>query len=95
MVQKRKAQFQNAMTSAINSMGQYISSKNKVLQVINAKLSALNPFDILKRGYSICYDREKKVIYKDAGVLRAEQEVYVKLYKGSFKSLIREVEHEE
>jgi exodeoxyribonuclease VII large subunit len=94
-LQKQKNKLQNIFNNFKNSINNVINKDRERMNVINAKLNALSPFSILSRGYSICFDEEKKVIHKDSSLLRLDQKVYVKLYKGSFKSIIKEVSNDE
>jgi len=56
------------------------------------KLETLSPLAILSRGYSITTKMPDGVIVKDAGSLKAGDEVETKLGRGKFKSRVEEIE---
>jgi exodeoxyribonuclease VII large subunit len=59
-----------------------VELKKKNLSAVAGKLNVLNPLGILERGYSVCFKMPEKVIVKEAGNLKAGDEINVKLFKG-------------
>lgn len=53
------------------------------------RLRSLDPLDVLRRGYSICYKDGQ--IVKDVAQLNIEDMVKVKLYKGNFESKVKKM----
>lgn len=94
-IQKKKNNLQSLISESRNVILNILNNNRESLKILGAKLNALSPYSILRRGYSICFDEDRKIIYKEAGMLRPEQKVFIKLYKGSFKSIIKEVINEE
>ena len=62
----------------------------KVEKVISS-LSSLNPENVLQRGYSVVYTKDKKVL-KDVAQVKVGESVGVRVYKGKFTSRIEEIE---
>ena len=60
------------------------------LKVAEAGLLPLNPDTILKRGYSIAYKADKKVI-KDSKEVKIGDKIFIKPHKGEIASLVEEV----
>ena len=57
-----------------------------------SKLQVLNPLAILRRGYSITTNLSTQAIVKNSKSLRVGDSVKTKLHKGSFTSVVKEVE---
>lgn len=61
------------------------------LETAESTLLSLNPETILKRGYSIAYRADKRIL-KEAQDTKVGEKVFVKLYKGKIASRVEEVE---
>ena len=62
----------------------YTNNKNYPLREATARLNALNPKSILKRGYSITRTIPDKIVVKDAESVQTGQDLEVLLAKGAF-----------
>ncbi|MDD5004916.1 MAG: exodeoxyribonuclease VII large subunit [Candidatus Omnitrophica bacterium] len=68
--------------------------KKQQFELAISKLQALNPLDILNRGYSISLKLPGRQILKDTKSLRPGEHINTKLHKGSFSSVVEEIRHE-
>ena len=93
-IHKKKNNLQSIISESKSVILNILNNNRERLNIVGAKLNALSPYNVLSRGYSICFDEDKKIIYKEVSVLKTEQKVFIKLYKGSFKSIIKEVINE-
>lgn len=64
-----------------------ISLKRKSLEILDSKLSALNPKAILERGYSIVMQDNK--IIKNADEVKIDSNINVVLYKGEIEAKVK------
>ena len=85
----------NNQRSLLNSFSNSLSDKQKIilknkkqkLKLMHEKLIALNPREILNRGYSITFS-EKGDAIDNADSLKQGQIVTTQLAKGKFKSIV-------
>jgi exodeoxyribonuclease VII large subunit len=70
----------------------YFEFKKNDLSLREEKLKALSPLSVLKRGYSIARKLPELEIIKDAGLLKEEDRLEVKFFKGKVKSKVEQVE---
>jgi exodeoxyribonuclease VII large subunit len=70
-------------------ISQNISLKRKNLEILDSKLSALNPKAILERGYSIVMQNNK--IIKNADELKIDSNINVVLYKGEIEAKVKSI----
>ncbi len=75
--------------SLYHSMGRYLDKKKKTLQYLTARLESLNPFSILKRGYSIARRLPDMEIVKDAKQVKAGTGVNIMLAHGNINCLVK------
>ncbi len=73
-------------------ISQSISLKRKRLEILESKLSALNPTAILQRGYSIVM-KDNKII-KNATDLKIDNNINVILYKGEIEAKVKGIKKE-
>lgn len=73
----------SAIVPAINKK---IMKENYRQKVLEERIKALDPQNILKRGYSITFHQGKAV--RDASALKTGDEIETKVYKGSIKSIV-------
>lgn len=66
--------------------------KSEKIDNIMHKLDLVSPLSVLKRGYSICRDSCGNVV-KEAGMMKANDDLFVKLAKGSLKAKVSGVEN--
>lgn len=81
-----------AAHKCLNLLGRKFDLEKGRLRTAEAALLSLNPEAILKRGYSIAYRDDKRVL-KEARETKAGENVYVKLYKGKISSRVEKVEN--
>jgi len=70
-------------------ISQSMSLKRKRLEILDSKLSALNPKAILERGYSIVMMDNK--IIKNASELKIDSNINVALYKGEIEAKVKRI----
>ena len=68
---------------------QSMSLKRKRLEILDSKLSALNPRAILERGYSIVMKDNK--ILKSAADIKIDNNINVILYKGELEAKVKNI----
>lgn len=68
-----------------------LKEKRQQFELGISRLQALNPLDILRRGYSISVKLPSQDILKDARSLRVGDYINTRLHKGSFFSVIKEI----
>jgi len=67
-----------------------LSSKRKRLEIIESKISALNPRSILKRGYSIIMKNNK--IIKDSSDVKISNNIDIILHKGKLNAQVKKIQ---
>lgn len=65
------------------------------LESVIGKLNLLNPYAILRRGYSITYKMPENKIIKDSSEVRTADKLRIKLFKGEILSDITDIFNEE
>ncbi len=72
------------------SMSQYLNKKQMNMQALERQLKALDPLDILKRGYAIVYDAKNDLI-TDASSLKTDDDIEVRLHNALIECRVKEV----
>jgi len=72
----------------------YFEFRKNDLSLREEKLQALSPLSVLKRGYSIARKLPELEIIKDAGLLKEEDRLEVKFFKGKVKSKVEQIDSE-
>jgi exodeoxyribonuclease VII large subunit len=70
----------------------YFEFTKNDLSLREEKLAALSPLAVLKRGYSIARKLPELKIIKDAGLLKIEDELEVKFFKGKVISKVKQID---
>ena len=60
-------------------------SARATVQGAVARLETLSPLAVLGRGYAVCWNAERSVVIRDAGVVRPGERVRVTLHKGELE----------
>jgi len=55
------------------------------------RLKSLDPYSVLKRGYSICYKIPEEVIIRSSRELKSDDDIRLKFYKGGAKGKIQKL----
>lgn len=86
----QKMQQLDEQSRKIKLATQYLLKlKTHQLSSLYNRLRSLDPLDVLRRGYSICYKDGQ--IVKDIDQLNIDDMVKVKLYKGDFESKVKKL----
>ncbi|MDR2661034.1 MAG: exodeoxyribonuclease VII large subunit, partial [Lactobacillaceae bacterium] len=84
IIEKFQIQNQNTQVNMSNIINNILISKNNQASILNEKLEALNPKNILKLGYSVIEDKNNKIV-SDINRLKKLDEIYVTLENGKEK----------
>jgi len=82
--------LETMIEKSVNLMDKRLNLEKDRVKTIEIVLSSLNPEVILKRGFSIVYKADKKVI-KGVGNVKVGETIFIKPYKGEITSLVEEV----
>lgn len=66
----------------------YFEIKTNVISLLKEKLNVLSPSSVLRRGYSIARKLPELRVIKDAGILKKEDTIEVKVFKGRIESKV-------
>ena len=69
-----------------------LRNRRQIIDRLVAHLSALNPFAVLDRGYSICYRRSDGVIARNSAELPVGSDIEVRLAKGKITGTVNTTE---
>ncbi|MEK6927048.1 MAG: exodeoxyribonuclease VII large subunit [Nanoarchaeota archaeon] len=70
-------------------IAQYLNLKRKNLEILDSKLSALNPKAILERGYSIVMKGDR--VIKNANDVQIDNNINVIFYKGELEAEVKKI----
>jgi len=62
--------------------------------ILNQKIEALNPLNVLSRGYSITTDKDGKVI-KCSSMVNKDDRIITKIFEGTISSIVEKAEKNE
>lgn len=79
-----------AFDGALQELSQRLGRTNDKLQNAMSRLEAMNPYNVLSRGYSIVRDKDNKKI-TDAQNVSVGDEINIELAKGELKAKITEI----
>lgn len=74
-----------------NTLPLHLEKAKRILAVQQGKLSVLSPLAVLQRGYSITYKLPEEEILKAASRVRPEEEVRIKLARGTLLGRILKI----
>jgi len=87
-IQQYQQQLDMLSSDLLDFVGHYISLKKEELKNFQGKLLVLNPEAILDRGYSITFLMPEKEIVRDATKVKKDDELEIKVKKGSIRSRV-------
>jgi len=70
--EQQKEKFNNFTNILVNSAQSLVDKLKKKLEIEYEKLQVLNPKDILKRGYSLAFDEDGKIINTDSPLKKGD-----------------------
>lgn len=82
--------LETMLEKSVNLMDKRLNLEKDRVKTIETVLSSLNPEAVLKRGFSIVYKADKKVI-KGVENVKVGEKIFIKPYKGEITSLVEEV----
>lgn len=72
------------------SIKNILKNKDEQIKFIFEKINLLNPYFILKKGYSVVFNNNGEIV-KNSEKVKIGQDVNIKLYKGELKANIRKI----
>jgi len=67
-----------------------VSEREKIVERLGGKLTAMNPKSVLSRGYSIVYRERDRRVVTDSGMVARDDRVSVELSRGGFDATVTE-----
>ena len=75
----------NLLSKNINNIFKNQIQKNNIkIQYLESYIESLNPKNVMKRGYSIIYNKKNQVV-KNAENIKDKEKLNIKLYKGEIE----------
>ncbi|MBU1076840.1 MAG: exodeoxyribonuclease VII large subunit [Spirochaetes bacterium] len=81
-ISEEQHRLQNRFQSFQQAIRTRITAEGNRLEGLSHRCALLNPFLILERGYSVTYKMPEKIILKDAEIVRKDDELMIRLFKG-------------
>jgi exodeoxyribonuclease VII large subunit len=75
-----------------NRAKNYLEMKSNAVSLLKEKVNALSPSSVLKRGYSIARKLPELTVIKDAGILKKDDRIEVKVFRGRVESKVELVD---
>ena len=75
-------------------MGRVIQDGLSRWNRLAAKLNALSPLDVLKKGYTLCWKDGGLRLVRTIDEVEADEDVTVSFYQGEFTGRVRSVDRE-
>jgi exodeoxyribonuclease VII large subunit len=94
LISQRSQRVDELSRQLLDRIKNYFEFRKNGLSLKKQKLEALSPLSVLKRGYSIARKLPDLEIIKDAGLLKKEDRLEVKFFKGKVKSKVEQVDTE-
>ncbi len=83
----QKITYLKLQNMIVSSIQKNIDNKTHTLQNLTDKITALSPTNVLKRGFSITYDKDKKII-KSVNDVKENDHIYTTFYDGTIESVV-------
>ncbi|OIO72559.1 MAG: exodeoxyribonuclease VII large subunit [Elusimicrobia bacterium CG1_02_37_114] len=90
LIEEKLQEVDDVFLQIINSVKHLAEMKSYDLKILDEKLKALSPLNILSRGYSIVWKLPENVIIKDAEDLSIKDKLKIRLHKGEVLSEVKE-----
>jgi exodeoxyribonuclease VII large subunit len=94
IITQRSQKVDELFSQLVNRVKNYFEIKSNAISLLKEKLVALSPSSVLKRGYSIARKLPELAVIKDAGILKREDKIEVKVFKGRIKSKVESIDLE-
>ena len=76
----------------VDRIKNYFEIKSNAISLLKEKLKTLSPLSVLKRGYSIARKLPELTVIKDAGILKKEDRIEVRVFKGRIESKVESID---
>ncbi|MBN1222624.1 MAG: exodeoxyribonuclease VII large subunit [Candidatus Aminicenantes bacterium] len=87
----RAAILEGKMTSLLKGM---VQTRISLWERLSAELDNLSPLNVLKKGYTLCWMKEGRVLVRTIDEVKEKDEVNVTFAKGEFRCLVQSVDRE-
>jgi exodeoxyribonuclease VII large subunit len=94
IITQRSQKVDELFSQVVNRVKNYFEIKSNAISLLKEKLVALSPASVLKRGYSITRKLPELAVIKDAGILKREDRIEVKVFKGRIESKVELIDLE-
>jgi exodeoxyribonuclease VII large subunit len=94
IITQRSQKVDELFSQLANRVKNYFEIKSNAISLLKEKLVALSPASVLKRGYSIARKLPELAVIKDAGILKKEDRIEVKVFKGRIESKVESIDLE-
>lgn len=94
IITQRSQKVDELARGLADALKNHFEIKSNAVSLLKEKLRALSPSSVLKRGYSIARKLPDLKTIKDTGILKKEDRVQVRVYKGTFESRVELIELE-
>lgn len=92
LISQRWQRVDELSRQILNRIKNYFEFTKKSLSLKDENLRALSPLSVLKRGYSVARKLPELEIIKNAGLLKKEDRLEVKFFKGRVESKVEHID---
>jgi exodeoxyribonuclease VII large subunit len=92
IISQRSQRADEVLGQVLEGIQNHFKIKSDAVSLLSEKLKALSPSSILKRGYSITRRLPDLKLITDAKILKEEDRIEVKLFKGRIESQVKAVD---
>jgi len=92
LISQRWQRVDELTRQILNRVKNYFEFTKKSLSLKDEKLEALSPLSVLKRGYSVARKLPELEIIKNAALLKKEDRLEVKFFKGRVESKVEHID---
>jgi len=94
IITQRSQKVDELVRQLVDRIKNYFEIKSNAISLCKEKLIVLSPSSVLKRGYSIARKLPELTVIKDACILRKEDRIDVKVFKGRIESKVELIDLE-